>query len=259
MALAISIAFQLTGFSKDIVLWFRLRKYKVAIFHIFSYSESRLKWSINSHVLVSALWSSRTCFFLKPHFLLEGSVQGRGTKAPCRQKLLKSPSCSFARWGWTSVVYAWLPWTRIFTPAKKGCLEGSPSPGRTPYPQRAWRREQACSDCNSGIRFCPWQDPTLGGAGGWTGCCPAQPGIMEQVRSEKEKESGRLTRTLYQELSRSVEGRMGSSEVSVCSSECSSYTASFCSRSVLAPWWHQGFDTKASLDCDIVEVGFGFT
>lgn len=43
MALAISIAFQLTGFAKDIVLWFRLRKYKVAIFHISSYSESRLK------------------------------------------------------------------------------------------------------------------------------------------------------------------------------------------------------------------------
>lgn len=37
------------------------------------------------------------------------------------------------------------------------------------------------------------------------------------------------------------------------------YTASFCSHSVLAPWQHQGFDTEASLDCDIVEVGFGFT
>ena len=43
MAPAISIEFQLIGFAKDIVLWLRLRKYKVAIFHISSYSESRLK------------------------------------------------------------------------------------------------------------------------------------------------------------------------------------------------------------------------
>ena len=150
---------------------------------------------------------------------------------PCRQKLLQKPIRFLCPLRTNFCCLHMLPLTRVFTPKKKeGCLEGSLSQGLIPCSQRAWCEEQVCSDCTSGIphtQGCPgviWLLPSTA----WD--CGAGQGSGLLQRKERE-----MKQTFYQEPSRGAEGRIDSSKVFGCRSESSSYIASLCSHSGLAP------------------------
>lgn len=101
-------------------------------------------------MFVFAPWFWRTCLSPKSCFLLAGeSVQDRGTKCPVNRSFCRSPSGCFAHWGQASVVSACC--LESLLQKKERCLEGSLSQGLTPLSQRAWRKEQVCSEGTSGI------------------------------------------------------------------------------------------------------------
>lgn len=102
-------------------------------------------------MFVFAPWFWRTCLSLKSCFFLGGSVQDRGTKCPVNRSFCRSPSGCFAHWGQASVVSTCCLWLESLLQEKEGCLEGSLSQGLTPHSQRAWHKEQVCSECPSGI------------------------------------------------------------------------------------------------------------
>lgn len=60
-------------------------------------------------------------------------------------------------------------------------------------------------------------------------------GLWSSGLTFAEEGEREMKQTFYQEPSRGAEGRIDSSKVFGCRSESSSYTASFCSHSVLAP------------------------
>lgn len=159
-------------------------------------------------------------------------MQDRGTKVPCRQKLLQKPIRLLCPLRTNFCCLHMLPLTRVSTSKKGRVPRGLPISGTHPTLTKGLVRR-------AGVQWLHQWDPSHSRMHRGD-LAAAQHSLGLWIRSGKwtfaEEGEREMKQTFYQEPSRGAEGRIDSSKVFGCRSESSSYTASFCSHSGLAPW-----------------------